>query len=68
MGIQDAKALKGKYISLTWIDRNGRSTTEAVNVLDVAFVPFYGPSLVCSTGDYALVKVTGYKIIESVAA
>ncbi|MDI9641429.1 hypothetical protein QPK87_07140 [Kamptonema cortianum] len=63
MLISEAKHLVGQMVNLTYSDRNGQEFTEATEVYDVAFVPLYGPCVICDLGEIRLDRVLNSEII-----
>jgi|CXWL01.1.fsa_nt_gi hypothetical protein len=64
MDITEAKAFANKAVSLGWTDRNGTVVSEVVHILEVNFVPFYGPCFVTSNGDIRLDRVVSCVSVE----
>ncbi|MCB8932353.1 MAG: hypothetical protein M9921_08810 [Fimbriimonadaceae bacterium] len=57
MELSEAKAYEGQHLSLTWRNRKGDEVTQVVDVVQVAFVPMYGPCFVTDAGNIALDRV-----------
>lgn len=57
MELSEAKTYEGRHISLTWRNRKGEEMTEQVDVVQVTFVPMYGPCFVTDAGNIALDRV-----------
>ncbi len=68
MDITEAKAYANRKVTLGWKDRNGEVVSEVVHVLEVNFVPFYGPCFVTSNGDIRLDRVVSCVAVEVKAA
>ena len=64
MDITEAKAFANKAVSLGRTDRNGTVVSEVVHILEVNFVPFYGPCFVTSNGDIRLDRVVSCVSVE----
>src|SRR5215469_6480239 len=60
MSIQDAKAVVGSQLKIYWTGRKGDEISEIVHVLNVGFVPFYGPCLITDIGEISLDRVVDY--------
>lgn len=57
MDITEAKEFEGQTVKMCWADRNGDAISDEVYVIEVNFVPFYGPCFVTSAGDIRLDRV-----------
>lgn len=68
MDINEAKKYANSFARLSWSDRNGEIVTDEVYVLEVNFVPFYGPCFITSKGDIRLDRVTGCSFTDQRAA
>ena len=68
MDISKAKAYTNCTVTLGWTDRNGDVVSEVVHVLEVNFVPFYGPCFITSSGDIRLDRVVSCVATEAKVA
>lgn len=59
MELSEAKAYEGQHLMLTWRNRKGDEVTQFVDVVQVTFVPMYGPCFVTDAGNIALERVVG---------
>ncbi len=57
MGIGEARRFVNQSVKLSWFDRKGDEVSDTVQVLDVGFVPLYGPCLITSRGDIRLDRI-----------
>lgn len=64
MDITEAKEFEGQSVLMNWTDRNGDVVSEEVFVIEVNFVPFYGPCFVTSAGDIRLDRVIECKTVQ----
>lgn len=65
MLISEAKTLIDQFVNVTYTDRNGAEITETVEIWDVAFVPLYGPCIICDAGELRLDRVVGCEVTAS---
>ncbi|HVL39424.1 MAG TPA: hypothetical protein VM328_08560 [Fimbriimonadaceae bacterium] len=68
MNCAEAKQLKGSCVAVTWSDRRGEIRMEVVDVLDIAFMPMYGPCLITSAGDISLHRVVSAQPADQLRA
>lgn len=57
MEIAEARSYINRTVELIWLDRKGQELREIVQVLDVGFLPLYGPCLITSVGEIRLERV-----------
>jgi len=65
MTIQDAKAVIGTQVRVSWTDRKGDEISEMVHVLKVDFVPLYGPCLITDIGEICLNRIVNYVLLAT---
>ena len=57
MDISEARAFQNTTVDLTWSDRTGTPVSRSAHILEVAFIPLYGPCLITTEGDNRLDRV-----------
>jgi hypothetical protein len=68
MDIHEAKAYLNQSVQLSWLDRRGHEVSDCVLVLDVSFVPLYGPCFITTNGDIRLDRITACELVAERAA
>lgn len=64
MDIIEAKEFEGQTVLMNWTDRNGDAVSDEVFVIEVNFVPFYGPCFITSAGDIRLDRVIDCQAVQ----
>jgi len=67
MTVREAKGCIGTQLNVTLSGRDGQKS-ETINVLNVGFVPLYGPCLITDIGEISLDRVVGFTHFEHQAA
>lgn len=63
MSIQEAKSFVGCPLRVSWTGRKGDEQSETVHVVQVGFVPLYGPCLITDIGEIRLDRVIRFEAL-----
>lgn len=64
MLVAEAKQHVGQVVRLSYQDRTGAEIVEDHEIIDVAFVPLYGPCFVTASTEIRLDRITSVEVLE----
>lgn len=68
MTINEAKSFVGSQLKVSWTGRKGDEMSDTVYVMNVGFVPLYGPCLITDIGEISLDRIIEYADDQQAAA